>query len=208
MTESYNLTLEGEIIMKKTTYILMAMTAFVVLFASACGGSAAPATQAAAPVESVPTQPAPPVDAAPADAGAPAQTFAPACQAATSCEAPAVADTEGVNTYCVEKVPYQNISVPVGTTFQSLDASGELRCQDTGTVVDGKAVITCSGKELWTYELKLTNATCSGAALTTGGGQCQEGLGYDAAQNCCAPLTSGDAGSTTIKINMGACPLK
>ncbi len=195
--------------MKKTSYILMAMTVLVVLIASACGGSA-PATQAAAPVESAPNQPAPAVEVAPTEAAAvaPAQTFAAACQAATSCDAPAVADTEGVNTYCVEKIPYQNISIPVGTTFQSLDASGELKCQDTGTVVDGKAVITCTGKELWTYELKLTNSTCSSAALTTGGGQCQEGLGYDPAQNCCAPLTQGDVGSTTIKVNIGGCPIK
>ena len=42
--------------MKKTTYLLLAMTVFVVLFVSACG-SAAPATQAAPPpAEVVPTQ--------------------------------------------------------------------------------------------------------------------------------------------------------
>ncbi|MBK9209641.1 MAG: hypothetical protein IPL71_15600 [Anaerolineales bacterium] len=194
--------------MKKTTYLLLATTIFVVVFASACGGSAAPATQAAPPVD-VPTQSAP--EAAPVDAvaptTAPAQTFAPACQAAASCAAPAVTDTVASDTFCVEKVPYQNISVEPGTTFESLDTSGELKCQDSGTVVDGKSVITCSGKELWTYELKFTNSACAAGALTTGTGQCQDGLGYDAAQNCCAPLTGGDAGSTIIKVNIGACPL-
>jgi len=194
--------------MKKTTYFLLAVTVFVVLFASACGGSAAPATQAAPPpVNVVPTQAPANVVAPTQQPAAPAQTFAPACQAATSCAAPEVKDTVANTTYCVEKIPYQNISVMPGTTFKSLDPKGELKCQDSGTVVDGKSVITCTGKQLWTYQLKFTNSACAANTLATGNGQCQDGLGYDAAQNCCAPLTAADAGSVTIKVNMGACPL-
>jgi len=192
--------------MRKSTYLLLAMTVLMVLFVSACG-SPAPTTQAAPPpAEVVPTQ-APAEVAAPTQPAPAAQTFAPACQAATSCAAPDVQDTAANETYCVQKIPYQNISVPPGTTFESLDPKGELKCQDSGTVVDGKNVITCTSKELWTYELKLTNSACAANALATGTGQCQEGLGYDAAQNCCAPLTAGGAGSVTIKVNMGACPL-
>lgn len=193
--------------MRKSTYLLLAMTVLMVLFVSACG-SPATATQAAPPpAEVVPTQ-APVEAAAPTQQPAPtAQTFAPACQAVTSCAAPDVKDTAADSTYCVEKIPYQNIMVEPGTTFESLDPTGELKCQDTGTVVDGKNVITCSSKELWTYELKLTNSACAASALATGTGQCQEGSGYDAAQNCCAPLTTGDSGSVVIKVNMGACPL-
>jgi len=194
--------------MKKINYLLLATTVFVVLFASACSGSAAPATEAALPpVEVVPTQ-VPPVEAVQPtlQPAATEQTFAPACQAATSCAAPDVKDTEAVDTFCVEKVPYQNINVAPGTTFESLDPTGELKCQDSGTVVDGKNVITCTSKELWTYELKFTNSVCAANALATGTGQCQDGLGYDAAQNCCAPLAATDAGSVTIKVNMGACP--
>ena len=160
--------------MKKTNYILLAMTVFVILFASACGG--------AAKVEQ-----------------------APACQS-TSCAAPDVKDTETVNTFCVEKIPYQNISITPGTTFEALDPKGELKCEDSGTVVDGKTVITCTGKQLWTYELKFTNSACSASALTTGTGQCQDGSGFDSANNCCAPLSAANAGSVTIKVNMGACP--
>ncbi|MDO9300542.1 MAG: hypothetical protein Q7T89_04125 [Anaerolineales bacterium] len=193
--------------MKQTTYLLLVTSVFVVLFASACGGSAAPATQAVPPpVEVVPTQaPAEVVEPAQQPA-ATAQTFAPACQAAASCAAPEVKDTVANETYCVEKIPYQNINVMPGTTFESLDPTGELKCQDSGTVVNGKNVITCTGKQLWTYELKFTNSACAANALATGTGQCQDGLGYDAAQNCCAPLAATDAGSVTIKVNMGACP--
>jgi hypothetical protein len=195
-------------LMKKSTYLMLAVTVLVVLFASACSGAAAPATQAAPPpVEVVPTQA--PVEVAPTVAEQPVatvQSFAPACQAATSCAAPEVKNTEAIDTFCVDKIPYQNINVVPGTTFEALDPSGELKCQDSGTVVDDKNVITCTGKQLWTYELKFTNSACAANALTTGTGQCQDGLGYDAAQNCCAPLAAADAGSVTIKVNMGACP--
>ena len=196
--------------MKQKPYFLMALTVFMVLAVSACGG-AAPATQAAPPpAEAVPTeapQQAAPTQAPPEQPAAPAQTFAPACQAAISCAAPDIKDTEAANTYCVEKVPYQNIAVEPGTTFEVLDPTGELKCQDSGTVVDGKNIITCTSKELWTYELKFTNSACAASSLATGTGQCQEGLGYDAANNCCAPLNAGGSGSVVIKINMGACPV-
>lgn len=191
--------------MRKSTYLLLVVTILMVLFVSACG-SPAPATQAAPPpAEVVPTQApaevAPPTQPAPA-----AQTFAPACQAVTACAAPDVKEVAGEQNYCVEKIPYQNIAVVPGTTFESLDPTGEFKCQDSGTVVDGKNILTCTGKELTAYDLKLTNSACGASTLATGTGQCQEGQGYDAAQNCCAPLTNTSAGSVTIKVNMGACP--
>jgi len=197
--------------MKKTNLFLLTISILVVVLVSACGGGAAPATQApvnaAPPVQQQqPTQQQPPADT-PQQPAAPAQVFAPACQATTSCTAPDVKDTEAASTFCVQKIPYENIAVAPGTTFESLDPTGELKCQDSGTVVDGKNIITCSGKQLWTYELKLTNSSCAANALTTGTGQCADGQGYDATQNCCAPLTNGSGGSVTIKVNMGACAL-
>jgi hypothetical protein len=194
--------------MKKATYFLLAVTVFVVLFASACGGSPAPATQAAPPpAEVVPTQaPAEVVEPTAQPPAATVQTFAPACQAATSCAAPDVKEVAGDENYCVEKIPYQNIALAPGTTFESLDPTGVFKCQDSGTDLDGKDIITCTGKELVAYELKVTNSACAANALATGTGQCQDGLGYDAAQNCCAPLTDASAGSVTVKVNMGACP--
>lgn len=186
--------------MKKKTYLLMVTTVFMVLFVSACGRSAAPATQAAPPVEIVPTEAAAPLTSVPVP------VLAPACQASDSCSAPDVKDTAGYETYCVQKVPYQNILIDEGVTFEALDPN-KLTCIDNGTIVDGKRVLECHGTALWTSELKLTNSACGGSAsLATGTGQCQEGLGYDAAQNCCAVLAAADTGSVTIKVNMGACP--
>jgi len=190
--------------MKKTTYLLLAMTVFVVLFASACGGSAAPAKQVAPPAQNQPAQA--PVEQ-PTQSSAPdaAQSFAPACPASASCAAPAVTDIAAETTYCVKKIAYQNIFVDEGVTFEPLDPS-VLTCADNGKDKNGKHIIACHGKQLWASELKFTNTACSASALTTDSGKCQSGSGYDAAKNCCAPAPAAGAGSVTVKFNMGACP--
>lgn len=200
--------------MKKSMYVLMAMTVLIAVFASACGAPPTPAQQAAPPpVQNVATEaPAPVVEAPPATEAA--QAFAPACQTSTSCAAPALQDTEANSTYCVKKVPWVNILAPAGTIFEPLPKSSDpefypLVCGDSGTVVDGQHVFSCRGAELWTYDLKITAAACGGAAdLQTGTAQCAEGQGYDAANNCCAVPDTGGGGSVTIKVNIGACPIK
>lgn len=199
--------------MKKTKSILMAVAALVVLTVSACGGAPEPAQQVAPPVVQVQPTQAPPVqEPAIAEQPAPQQSFAAACAASTSCSAPQVTDTVPTETYCVKKVPYVNILAPVGTIFEPLPKSGDpkdypLICDDSKTDVDGKRVFTCRGAELWTYDLKVTNPGCSSAGLQTGTTMCPADQGYDAANNCCAPLAAGNGGSVMIKVNMGACPL-
>jgi hypothetical protein len=191
--------------MKKTKILLVAVTVSMVLLATACGGG-----QQAAPAAPEPTLAPPPVQVqAPTQAPAPpAQSFAPVCQTTTSsCAAPDVKENEPTETYCVKKIPYVNFLIPEGTTFEVLDKSGDYSCADSGTIVDGKHVLTCTGKQLYTFELKLTNSSCGGSNLVTGTGQCQDGYGFDAAQGCCAPVTAGGGGSTVIRVNMGACPL-
>ena len=66
--------------------------------------------------------------------------------------------------------------------------------------------IGCHGAQLWTYDAKVTNPSCVSSALQAGTTSCADGQGYDAANNCCAPLAADDAGSVTIKVNLGACP--
>lgn len=139
--------------MKKTKSILMLTAVFVVIFAAACGAPAAPATQAAAPAVQQPVVEQPAVQ----------QPAAEQPTAEQPVTAPLVlTDTVASETYCVQKIPYQNIMLDPGATFESLDTKGELKCADSGTVVDGKNVITCTGKELWTYELKITTEAGSG----------------------------------------------
>jgi hypothetical protein len=191
--------------MKKTRMQTWTIVASLALVLAAC----APASQP--PVAEIPpavAQQAQPAEAAAGAAQPAAAVAAPICATSgTSCTVPDATDTEPLETYCVRKVPYQNILVPDGTTFEVLDRSGDSSCYDQNTFVDGKRVIACTGKELYSFQVKLTNPSCGGSSLATGTGQCQDGYGYDAAQQCCAPLGSDSAGSVTITLNMGACPL-
>jgi len=194
--------------MKKTNFILLVIPIVLAVFASACGSLAVPRvspvlTKLPPPTASVkvPSQQV-------ALSKSPNQAFAPSCQnSASSCAAPDVQNVDTLNTYCVEKIPYTNILVDPGTTFEVLDKSGKYSCANSGQKIDGKIVLTCTGKQLFSFNLKLTNPACSGGNLVTGTGQCQEGFGFDATQGCCAPITGNGAGSVTIKVNLGACPL-
>lgn len=128
---------------------------------------------------------------------------APLCRASQTC---AALNAEQIPISCVKKVPYTNVLVPPGTTFDVLDPSGDFMCLHTGVVVNGKEVITCHGRELDSFQLKLTNAACLANALTTGTGQCDSGYGYDAQQKCCAPVDNGASGPTVVTVNLAACP--
>jgi hypothetical protein len=174
------------------------------MFLAACGPAAAPAPEVVVVKETVVVeQPAAAAEAAPAEVAQP--QYAPACPATgSSCQAPEVEMLD--NKYCVKKIPYAIMSVPAGTTYESLDP--DLECQDQ-VHSDGSLRITCSsGEELWSYNLKLCSGSCSGAQLDMNSGQCQEGFGYDAANGCCAPAAQGgDAGCMVYQVDIGACPL-
>jgi hypothetical protein len=192
----------------KATRILFVFVVATLFLLAACGGGApaepAPATEAPAAVEPAPVEPTqPPEPAAPE----PTQPqYAPLCEAApTGCEAPTVEMLD--NKYCVEKVPYAIMSVPAGTTYESLDP--DMDCVDQ-MHSDGSLRITChsvTSKQLISYDLKVCNGSCTAPALQMGTGQCQEGYGYDAANQCCAaPAPAGSDGCTTYRVDLGACP--
>jgi len=202
--------------MPKIPSTTVAAVVLVVLAGAACS-PAAPATQAPA-AGSLPTQApaaapatsAPPTEApvaAPTTSSAanppPAAQLAPICQTASACPA---LSPEQHEIGCVEKIPYTNVLVPPNTQFEVLDKSGDFKCSDSGTTVDGLTVLSCYGKELHSFDLKLTGGAC-GASLSANSDQCQEGYGYDSAQQCCAPLQAEGSGSTTVHVDLGACPL-
>lgn len=128
----------------------------------------------------------------------------PICQASSAC---AAADAEQIPLDCVKKVPYTNVLVSPGTSFEVLDKSGAFTCIDSGVLLNGKDVITCHGTQLYSFQLRLTNPSCPIATLPTDTGQCDQGYGYDSARMCCAPVNDGPAGSTTVLVNLGACPV-
>ena len=192
--------------MSKLPYSLAVISALLIISGAACTSAA----QAPSVAASIPQQPVGGGAAQPAPAVVPSETqtgggaSAPICKAATTCQVPS-ADQAEIS--CVKKIPYTNVSVPPGTSFEVLDKSGNFTCVDSGTVVNGKEVITCHGTQLYSFDLKLTSTACGGASLTTGGNQCQQGYGYDAAQKCCSPVSGSSSNSTTVSVTLGACPL-
>lgn len=191
----------------KTARFLFVFVAVTTFLLTACGGPA-PAAEPA-PVVEQPQEPAPtpiPPTVAPAEPVEPTQPqYAPFCEAAaTSCAAPTVEMLD--NKYCIEKVPYAIMSVPAGTTYESLDP--DMECVDE--VVSGTTRITChslTSKQLWSYDLRVCDGSCSAPALQTGTGQCPEGYGYDPTNTCCAqPAPAGSDGCTTYRVDIGACP--
>ncbi len=195
--------------MLKSSYKVIALVGLGLMLA-ACGSASPDVPATSEPVIPQPEQPTAvviqPTEAAavPPTGG---QAQAPLCPSSgSSCEGIDVQDTEANATDCVKKIPYQYILVPDGTTWEEIDSTGEFKCLDQNTFVDGKRVIACTGDELIAYQLRLSNAACGGASLVTGTGQCQDGFGFDQAQQCCSPIDTGAGGSTTITVNMGACP--
>ena len=203
--------------MPKIPSTTAAAMVLVLLVGAACS-TAAPATQAPA-AGSLPTEPpaaAPATSQPAAQAPVPPPTspgtaaqqpaggqLAPICQTASACP---TFSAEQHEIGCVEKIPYTNIVVPPNTQFEVMDKSGNFKCTDSGTTVDGQTVLTCHGKQLYSFDLKLTGAACS-ASMDANSDQCQEGYGYDSAQQCCAPLQAQASASTTVHVDLGACPL-
>ena len=195
----------------KTTRILFVFALTAIFMLTACGGATpaepAPAVEQPPVVEEPPTaEPPPPAPTEPAPPEPTQPQYAPLCQAApTACEAPTVEMLD--NKYCIDKIPYAIMSMPAGTTYQSLDP--DMVCVDQ-MHSDGNLRVTChsvSGKQLWSYDLQICNGNCSAPALQIGTGQCQEGYGYDAANQCCAaPAPAGSEGCTTYTVDLGACP--
>jgi hypothetical protein len=198
----------------KTARFLFILVALTSVLLTACGGAAPaepapaveqpPVVEPAAPAEPAPVEPAQP--AAPAASEPTQPQYAPFCEAAaTACEAPTVEMLD--NKYCVEKVPYAIMSVPAGTTYETMDP--DLECVDQ-LHSDGSLRVTChsiSSKSLVSYDLKLSNGACSAPALQMGTGQCPEGYGYDSANLCCAaPSPSSGDGSTVYTVDLGECP--
>ena len=184
---------------------LVALLILAVLALSACssvfGPAAAPTSVPTAIL--LPTNPPPPtIQPVVASPTASVQS-APLCTVdplASACTPPLVEERDR---FCVKKVPYALMALPVGTTFQPADAG--LTCSNEG-VHDGMQMVSCTGKRLTSYDLKVCNSTCSAAVpLATGTGQCPQGYGYNAAAGCCWPMPAPDAGCSLFKVDIGTC---
>lgn len=196
----------------RTTRFLFVCVAVAAFLLAACGGTPPAAKPTATEQQQTsvvePTLPPPtntsPVTSAPAEPTQP--QYASTCTTAPAgCEVPTVTMLD--NKYCIDKVPYAIMSAPAGTTYETSDL--DFQCVDQ-MHSDGTMRITChslSGKELWSYDLKVCNSACSAPQiLQTGSGQCPAGYGYDPSNQCCAaPAPAGSDGCTVIRVDLGAC---
>jgi hypothetical protein len=190
--------------MKKIA-MLFALLVTLMLVLSACGSTPAPTPEVVVVKETVVVEvpgEAPPAEPAPAEPAAP--QYAPVCAAAVNnCTPPEI--EMGDNNFCSEKQVYAIMKAPGNTSYESLDPA--MKCVDQ-VHADGTLRITCwvPGKNLLAYEMKVCNTDCAAPQLEMGSNQCQEGFGYDAANQCCAqPSSGGDAGCTNYKVNIGTC---
>lgn len=146
-----------------------------------------------------------PTSSLPLQTAAPAATssqFAQMCAVdplVTSCAVPPV---EQRDKFCVKKYPYVLIAAPPGVTFEP--ASPGLKCTDEG-LRGGEQIISCTGPELFSYNLKVCNAACNASALDTAGGKCPAGYGYAVEGGCCWPVPTTDAGCVLFKVDVGTC---
>jgi serine/threonine-protein kinase len=158
-------------------------------------------TREATVVAATPTQPPPTQTIQPTVETAPTSTtvvFAPFCPAA-QIATPVVKET---NKDCIKKKPYTTISIPGGATYEPL--SGELTCTSEAAS-NGSVLVSCTGKELFSYELKVCSPPANIPDPSTNTGQCPQGAGYDAASQCCVNSPAKDAGCTIFKVDLRAC---
>ena len=194
----------------KAVRVLFVAASFFLL--TACGGGTptepTPVEEQPTSVETPTTEPTPvpPTPAPPTPEPTPTQPpYAPFCDAApVGCEAPTVEMLD--NSYCIKKVPYAIMSVPMSTTYEALAL--DMACIDQ-LHSDGSLRVTChslTSQQLISYDLRVCNDACSAPTLEMGTGQCPEGYGYDRVNSCCAaPPPSSSDGCTIYTVNFGVC---
>lgn len=123
--------------------------------------------------------------------------FAPACAAGVTIPVALVKET---NKVCVAKLPYTSISIPKDATFEPLNPA--LRCF-VETVGSGNTVISCTGQQAFSYELKV----CAPPVVSSADlGKCSTDSIFDSANQCCVIVPPEGAGCTIFKVDIRSCP--
>jgi tRNA A-37 threonylcarbamoyl transferase component Bud32 len=122
--------------------------------------------------------------------------FAPACTAGQGYPLPPVRETDKA---CITKIPYTALRIPEGATFTPLNPA--LKCNEEATR-DGYTIISCTGKQLFSYDLKV----CKRPPLPEADlAKCSVDSTFDPANGCCAAVPPEDAGCTIFKVDIRAC---
>lgn len=124
------------------------------------------------------------------------QAFAPACAAGVAIPTPVVKET---NKVCVQKIPYTAISIPEGATFESLKPQFSCALEATS---NGKSVISCTGQQLFSFDIKV----CTPPAVSSAdSGKCGQGSTFNSANQCCLVTPPNGAGCTIFKVDLRGC---
>lgn len=127
---------------------------------------------------------------------------APVCSVdpfAGVCTVPSVS---GLSKSCIAKIPYTLVGITPGSTFEILDEG--MTCRDE-KVRGGVQQYSCTGEQLYSYEVKVCNAACAAPSLQTDSARCAEGFGYSAAAGCCWSTSALEAGCVIYKVDIGGC---
>ena len=127
---------------------------------------------------------------------------APVCSVdpfAGACTDPSLS---GLSKSCIAKVPYTLVGISPGSTFEILDAG--MTCRDE-KVRGGVQQYSCTGEQLFSYEVKVCNAACGAQPLEMDSARCDAGYGYSAAAGCCWPTSALEAGCVIFKVDIGGC---
>lgn len=120
----------------------------------------------------------------------------PACDAGITFPKPDVKET---NKACVEKKPYTALSIPEGAKFESLDPKMSCLLERTS---NGKSIISCTGKELFSYNLKVCVPPIVSVADA---GKCNGGATYYMPNECCIAPPAEGMGCTIFKVDLRSC---
>jgi hypothetical protein len=103
------------------------------------------------------------------------------------------------NKVCTEKKPYTVVSIPEGATIEPLNP--KLICTKESSS-NGRTLISCTGPELFSYDLKVcVPPVVSDADLN----KCAQDSIYDTANQCCVAVPPTGAGCTTFKVDLKGC---
>ncbi len=122
--------------------------------------------------------------------------FAPNCSSVTIIPTPAIRELDKT---CVEKNPYTLLSIPEGTTFQSLDPDFFCKIENTR---NGKSALSCTGKPAFSFDLKI----CTPSNFSTDIIKCPQASVFDSVNQCCTAAPPQDAGCTIIELDIRSCP--
>jgi predicted Ser/Thr protein kinase len=128
-----------------------------------------------------------------------ADAFLPMCKPLE--EPPVESIINETNRACTRGVPYTTYEIPKGATFETLD--NEFKCSVVGSK-DDKDLIACTGKPLFTFDLKVC-APKVVPALVMDSGKCPANTGLNEASQCCAPAPKDDAGCIVFKAETTGC---